>query len=516
MERAHKRKIVALAIFALGMLLAWGRGAYALDPALDVSQYAHTSWKIRDGFTKGIIFAFAQTPDGYLWLGTEFGLLRFDGVRAMPWRPPVGQQLPGDRINSLLLARDGTLWIGTLKGLASWKDGKLTRYPELDGTAVDAFAEGREGGIWVGVGLPGRLCAIQGTKIQCYGEGSFGAGVWGLYEDRNGKLWVSAATGLWRWDSVRPEHYTFPGEVNDVIEGESGELLLATSNGLKELVGGRIQGHALPGVSGQFRPASFFRSSDGSLWIAAHQGLLHVHQGRTDTFGAADGLSGDTAARIFEDREENIWVSTMNGLDRFREYVIPTISRNQGLSTSNTQAVQATTDGAVWISTPNGVNQWQNGRVTVYGRQVATGQVARGVARGSDGGLASRPRSLGLDDRGRLWAATRDGTFYFEAGRFIPVRGAPGDNIWSITSDGHGKMWVNNGTVGLFYFMPGEAAKPIPWTRFGQKGFGAQAVMPIDPTAACGLDFGKEELFILGMARYARPTRLRTGWAVAE
>ena len=71
-----------------GMLLAWSTCVFALNPALDVSQYAHTSWKIRDGFTRGIIIAIAQTPDGYLWLGTEFGLVRFDGLRALPWQPP--------------------------------------------------------------------------------------------------------------------------------------------------------------------------------------------------------------------------------------------------------------------------------------------------------------------------------------------------------------------------------------------------------------------------------------------
>src|SRR5918997_1674533 len=106
--------------------------ALALNPALDASQYAHTAWKIRDGFFKGGINSIAQTPDGYLWLGTEFGLLRFDGVRNVPFQPPAGQQLPSTFIFSLLAARDGTLWIGTLSGLASWKDGKLARFAELD------------------------------------------------------------------------------------------------------------------------------------------------------------------------------------------------------------------------------------------------------------------------------------------------------------------------------------------------------------------------------------------------
>src|SRR5215831_11100951 len=114
-------------------------GAWGLDAGLDVSQYAHTAWKVRDGFVRGAIFAIAQTPDGYLWLGTESGLVRFDGVRAVPWQPPGGERLPGNFVNVLLVARDGTLWIGTHKGLASWKGGRLSKYPEIAGPTVTAL-----------------------------------------------------------------------------------------------------------------------------------------------------------------------------------------------------------------------------------------------------------------------------------------------------------------------------------------------------------------------------------------
>ena|SRR5438876_8005389 len=82
------------AVIALGILLAFCPCALALNPSLDINQYAHTAWTVRDGFFKGIIFSIAQTPDGYLWLGTEFGLLRFDGIRSVPWQPPEGQHLP--------------------------------------------------------------------------------------------------------------------------------------------------------------------------------------------------------------------------------------------------------------------------------------------------------------------------------------------------------------------------------------------------------------------------------------
>ena len=112
-------------------LLALGPCAFALDPSLDVSQYAHTSWKIREGFIKGTIFSIAQTPDGYLWLGTEFGLFRFDGIRAVRGSRQTVSNCPAAVFDALLVARDGTLWIGTDKGLASWKDGKLTNIRKL-------------------------------------------------------------------------------------------------------------------------------------------------------------------------------------------------------------------------------------------------------------------------------------------------------------------------------------------------------------------------------------------------
>src|SRR5512133_3803405 len=131
-------------------LLAVCPCSFALDPALDVSQYGHRSWLFRDGFAQGAITDIAQTSDGYLWFATERGLLRFEGIKPAAWQPPTGQSLPSDAVVRLLASRDGTLWIGTLDGLASWKNGRLNRYREFDGFFVTRIIQDHEGSIWVG------------------------------------------------------------------------------------------------------------------------------------------------------------------------------------------------------------------------------------------------------------------------------------------------------------------------------------------------------------------------------
>jgi len=464
------------------ILLAYCNCSFALDQSSDISQYAHTAWKVRDGFAKGAIRSIAQTPDGYLWLATDFGLLRFDGVRAVPWQLPGGEQLSSNFVGSLLVAHDGTLWIGSLKGLASWKDGKLTRYPEVEGAIVGSFLEDRAQTVWFGTHEPSkaRLCAIRSGKVECYGAGRFGSGVIAVYEDHRHTLWVSAQTGLWRWVPSPLQRYAFPRgvtEANSLIEDDAGTLMLATNAGLKQLVAGRIENYPPSEITGQLRPNRFFRSSDGSLWVGTQQGLLHVHQGRVDGFRAVNGLSGDSVDRIYEDREGSIWVATLNGLDRFREYEIPTVSRDQGLS-NNPWSVQATSDGSIWVGMADGLNRWANGRMTLYRGGRALGQNRRAddtdldfsgtATKTANRGFVGTPHSLGLDDEGRLWASTNDRVFYFDGGRFVRVSGAPGGYTFSIAGDGHGNVWILQGG-NLFHWSPKAAVQQISWSEFAQK-----------------------------------------------
>ena len=311
--------------------LAWSPSVFALDPALEVNQYAHRAWTIREGSFSGKVSTIAQTPDGFLWLGTDTGLLRFDGVRTVRWQH---EELPDTTIVELLVTRDGRLWIGTLSGLASWKDGHLLTYPELAGEVVGSLVEDAQGTVWVGtISLPNaRLCAIR-SVVQCaMPEGGFGNGVFSLVEAR-GTLWVGAARGVWRWAPGDPTRYATPiATVSEILKVNDGPLLVAANDGVKQLVGERLQSYRLEGIDRPFQANKLFIDRDGGLWIGTfRQGLIHVHQGRADRFTTADGLSGDTIVALYEDREGNIWVATNEGLDRFRGLAVTTVARKQGL-----------------------------------------------------------------------------------------------------------------------------------------------------------------------------------------
>ena len=480
MKRApvRRRCIAALGSVLSGVFLLCCPAAFGLNPELDASQYAHTAWKIRDGFAKGPINAIAQTPDGYLWLGTEYGLMRFDGVRAVPWQPPPNQPLPSTYIAGLLVSRDGTLWIGTMKGLASWKDGKLTRYPEVGSQIAFRMVEDRDGTIWVGqlaFPPPAKLCAIAHGSVKCYGEdGSLGRGVLGLFEDSKGSLWVGVKDGLWRWKPGPPQFFSLPGEVNGIQclgEDAEGTVLAGWKGGLYEIVDGSAKPYTLLGTVPKFAGYSLSRDRDGNIWIATlRQGVIHIHQRRVDIFSLSDGLSGDAVSAVLEDREGNIWASTTGGLDRFRHLAVATFSVKQGLSNSSVGSVQADLDGSIWIGTYLGLNRWKNGQVKI----AETGSAKH------DGMINGRsPHSIFQDSRGRVWISTRNEFGYLEDNRFVSARGVPAGEIGAIAEDTFGNLWIANQEEGLVHLSARGEVRRKPWAELGHQD--PALTLAIDP-----------------------------------
>jgi len=458
MQKRRAQWIVRLAV-----MLGCCTCAFALDHSLDISQYAHTAWRVRDGFAKGFIYSIAQTPDGYLWLGTEFGLLRFDGVRAVAWTPPKGQ-LPSNNVPTLLVTHDGTFWIGTTKGLASWKDGKLTTYSELNGSRISALLEDHTGTVWVATDEP---------RI-------FGENVGPINADSEGKFWVGLEKGSGKWKSGQPKSFETQG-TDDALPslGEHEKSALLTSSDRRVPGPMNWQGSKAPQI---------LRDRDGAVWVGTpDRGLIHFHQGRTDVFSEADGLSGDTVTALLQDQEGNIWAVTTNGIDRFREYAVSNISIKQGLSSINSVSIVGAKDGSVWVATYNGLNRWKDGRIDALLRPGAP----KGV-----------PYSLFEDSGGRLWFSTDLEFGYLRNDRFVPVPEIAGGRVVSMAEAPSEHLWLAKQDYGLFHLFQGRVMEKIRWAALGHNDHASVVVAdPSQHGVWLGFSGGGVSYFVDGAIR---------------
>jgi len=454
------------------LLLPWCAPAFALDAALDMSQYGHTAWRNRDGFAKGYIGAIAQTQDGYLWLGTDAGLMRFDGVRTMPWQSPDGTPLPGNRIRALLAARDGTLWIGTSNGLASWSGSKLTVFHRFDGLTITALVEDRVRTIWVGAQTIGRndglLCAVEAATTKCTGEDGSLGWIGAFYESSDRSLWIMASKGVWHWKPGPPKLYSLPviGGIKSLCEIRPGVMLATTRDGIAQVARGKVEALILPSVTSNTTFTSLLCDRGGGLWIGTlDEGLLHFHQGRIDRFQHSDDLSNDRVVQMFEDREGNVWTSTLDGLDRFRALPATTYTKAQSFGGTSGASVLADRDGSIWLDSSQGLYRWRNGSVLAYRAQsqrLSPSQAApaREIVLS---GLPERPwASLFQDYRGRIWVGSQSGLGYIENVRFTPMRGVQKGYIDAIAEDREDTLWIAHRGMGLLRLSPDLRMQNVP------------------------------------------------------
>jgi len=496
--QSRSRAMLAVVALCTAGLLLWPRSAGALNASLDITQYAHLAWTFRNGFSNGAVYAIAQTPDGYLWLGTSSGVMRYDGARLTPLPLRPGQRLPNAAAGALLPARDGALWIGTLDGLVRWKNGELTHYPEFDRRTVITLLQGRDGTVWAGSfgGPTGKLCAFRGEQPTCYGDdGKLGASVASLHEDGDGSLWVGAGTGLWRWTPGAPARYsTTPIQTHQSLTvGDRGNDVLVAVGGIHQVAGAGLVDYPLRGVPSVLSATSVLRDRNDGLWIAtAAHGLVHTYEGKASLFTHEDGLSSDEVLALFEDQEGTIWVGTSEGLDRFREWPVTPVSVKQGLSNSNATSVLAARDGSIWIGTADGLNRWQEGRTTIYRRRTDPALPDDWV------------QSLFEDERGRIWVSGSRGLAVFENGKFATVPAVPGGATHAIASDNRAglwlSLWLTSNDYGLAHLVDGKIIEHAPWQKLGG-GPGTGLVPDPDGGVWTGLLSGGIAYFRAGQIR---------------
>jgi len=460
---------------------------FGLDPSMPLSQYGHDAWTSDSGLPQNSITTILQTHDGYLWLGTQEGLVRFDGVRFTVFDTRNTPAMNDDWVQALLESRDGTLWIGTVTGLARYKKGEFL--PPLTGglesAIVTALLEKRDGSVWIASSLGITRMDAAGMHTYSTDAGLTGGRVNALAEDAEGYLWAGGPWGAARFESAngRFQLWTvrdgFPGVVLTLLpDTDTAAFWAGTARGLVRVEGGvtRLYG-AAEGLTHPFVRA-LARDRHGNLWVATDGGLFRFRDGRFVRYGESEGVSSNRILSLLEDREGSLWVGTSDGgLDRFREQRIATYTASEGLSDGKVWSVFEDSRGILWAGTAEGVLNRLAPGSDRFEPVASVGASIMAIAEDARGGLWIGTRGAGLahlegarlrrytaadglsgnwvstvlvDRRGAVWAGTMgSGVNRFENGKWTNYRRADGlgaDAVFSLFEDRAGDLWI--GTFG--------------------------------------------------------------------
>jgi diguanylate cyclase (GGDEF)-like protein len=421
---------VALAGFTLA-----ARPARALDPALALTQVSEQTW--REELPQASVNAIHQTRDGYLWLGTYEGLVRWNGLNFRVFDRDNTPALKRSAVWALLEDRSGTLWIATLGG-------GVVRGRGDDFTVLDTSS-----------GLSSDT-------------------VYALFEDRDGAIWIGTAAGIDRWQDGKLENVAATSGLGGLVglagqvprafaQTRDGDLWLGyDAAGLFRLHDGtwrRYQpadGLAHPAVT-SLEPAE-----DGSLWVGTLGGLQRWDGERFTTYGAAQGLENPRVWTLHGDRDGQLWVGTEGGgLHRFRAGRFESL-RSPRLPSDIVRALEIDREGSLWVGTNGGLTQLRTGTFSAFGAR--------------DGLAAEQIRTVFEDSRGRLWVGSDGGGLAkFQVSRFVGVplssRGERDDKldpnldqVRALAEDRDGRLWVGTAGAGLVVLPPeaGDLARPDP------------------------------------------------------
>jgi signal transduction histidine kinase/ligand-binding sensor domain-containing protein len=432
------RQIVWFA--AAASLLGGARSAAALEPSTSLANYGKQAWAMENGLPQNTVQALAQTKDGFLWLGTEAGLVRFDGVEFQTYdrnsNPGLtGPALPGNDIRCLLASADGALWIGTNVGLARWKDGAAKTFTTEDGLpgngilVVDEFENGTIK-VYTEQGpalLEGDRFKAVSSKIMASPNAHFVPGT------------DSEAPGFW---SGMPGGISIAGGPNelDFLQGEPNARVIAQLTPGHDLPGSRIQAALV--------------DREGALWIGTNAGLVRWLNGKVERFPETNPLATASILALMEDREGDLWIGTeTGGMDVLRDQRFRTIDARDGLNSDGITTVVEDADGTLWAGTQeDGLNTLSRDEATDSWRVARSFSVKNGLASNVILSLAAAPN----DD---LWVGTPDGLSRIRENQvetFSSADGLPDDFIRSLLVDADGSLWIGT-RRGLTHWQMGKS-----------------------------------------------------------
>ncbi len=461
-------------------------GAAAAAPgAPPMNEMHHTSWGAAEGAPSTVI-TMAQTTDGWLWLGGATGLYRFDGVQFDRMAAP-GPVLPSSSVSILTALPSGPLWIGYRSGGASLlrQDG-LRNYDERDGLpangAVWGIEQDRDGRVWMATSVGLYFLDQQRWRPAASDWGLPPASYKTLLLDRRGALWAQGERGVYvlppgarRFRKVALELGT-----GVVLEHPDGRIWCwDTRTDRLRLLSAPNRSRAAPPLRvGPGQASSLVFDRDGALWIGRQRGLERIGPGGTRHTGRPQGLSGNHVRALLQDREGNVWASTANGIDRFRAKRVAPVALPYDDATNTINTLLAGEDGGVWVDRfhlpgpgggPAGPALWARSPKTIH--KMLT--------------------SVYRDRQHRLWAGGFFGLCRREGARMRPVALPPGvsaGQVNSMADVGDGALWLALAGQGLYRLQHGR------WQKHG----GRAGLAGIEPRVMLGDEHGR---LWLGYAR---------------
>jgi signal transduction histidine kinase len=428
-------KAAALALAVLSLTTS----AWALDPGRAPSQYVLRSWGATSLHSNSV-HSIRQTPDGYLWLGTSAGAVRYDGARFVLFGAAATPEIDGG-VSALAVGPSGALYLGTTSGavLEHRDDGFRKIWAPSRSGNVYSLAAARDGSLWMAFDAQPPIRFQNGTARGFLAEAQT-LSLRTIAEAPDGALWIGTRDGLLR---AKGDTFTRQAVTEDTVQAlrfdRAGVLWIGTPHGLYRLEDGRSRRFTVKDGLAADDVTAVLDDRDGNLWVGTAHGLTRITSGRLESVLSTAGLVDDDVRCLFEDREGTLWVGTGDGLASIRDGAFVTY----GLEDDKVTAVIGAADGSAWVGTASG----QVARLLADGRRDAFVLPGAGTGR-------ERVVTLHEARDGAVWIATENGRLFRVSGRAVVER-TPRDarNHQRVTC-----LFEDDG--GLALFVTGRGSEP--------------------------------------------------------